>query len=516
MVRAVAVAAALAAALAAPALAQRDWREAFAAGIESADSWERRAAVEAVDPDDQRGVKVLLTLLADDAPGRVGWWVRDAVIDRLAGVGDGRADRLLAKGLRARQDRVRAGVVRALGRRARSEDLRIVLKVAEDDDEAPRVRRAVVEALAAYGAFEGEAVAALLELWAGEDGPATRLGVRIRLALQGLPGPEVDYGLDREAWAAWWATVAGDWPEGAEPAEEEAERPDDPMRTRVRGVGLRYTESGEGERTALVIPDYLFEPGVYKPWFRALEDELRVIYMELPPVSAFPADELEEFADGVPYYPIDLLVDAFDDLRAEKGVARFVLIAHGFNSLIAMRYLTRHPARVSHAILINPISGGQAWGRVIDGIQREGQATEDPEMSHLARNMLIYPDGSHDYETSSEEEERALRRKAVGLYFADGADPAVADVLWPYEEEDTEESVTPDFELSRQAKTNVPILIQAGERNLWTVPDDPRKFTDHYPQATVEAYPESAMCPFVEDAAAWAGDIAEFLRRHPR
>jgi pimeloyl-ACP methyl ester carboxylesterase len=481
----------------------KGWKQAFARAFESANSWERREAIGLVDPDDKAGAKLLLTLLAEERLAVVDWHVRDAVISRLAEARSKAASKVLVKGLKAKQARVREGVVLALGRGKAEAHLGLLLKASRDP--APRVQRAAVEALAAFP-DRPQAIGAVLRAW--EGAPAiSRLGLVCERSLAWMASE--DHGLAPTAWRAWWDGVKTAWPTQApSPDEEEAA----PMRTRVRGVELTFTERGSGDMPLLVIPNYATTTELYRPWLKAIEDVYRVIYMELPKVEAFPADQIQEYAEGMPYYPVDLLVEAFEELRQAKGVERFALFAHGYNSLIAMRYLSLHAEQVDHAILVAPISGGQAWGQILDGVQRQGQATTDPELTHMARNMLVYPDGKRDYETGSDAEWQALRRKAASLYLADANDPALSGIFDAgfYDDQD-EDAVTPDFELSRQTKARVPILLQWGERSLWSLERDQRKFRDHYPETTTKTYADSAMCPFIEQTAQWSEDVHAFF-----
>ena len=78
------------------------------------------------------------------------------------------------------------------------------------------------------------------------------------------------------------------------------------------------------------------------------------------------------------------------------------------------------------------------------------------------------------------------------------------------------ESISPDFELARQKRAEVPILVQMGEKSRWTVPSDGKRFTDHYPLATLKTYRRSALCPFVEETELWSRDIHEFYAKHER
>lgn len=484
-----------------------DWRQAFSQGIESVNSWERRDAILAVDPQTNDGVGALLNLLAEENIARVDWYVRQTIIERLSQVYEPRARRLLDRGLEVRQDRVREGVILALGLRASAEDLPRIIEATED--RSPRVRRAAALALTHFRG-DRSAVDAILAAWEEEDEAVSRLGVVCSLALKDMTGH--DDGLDRAHWREWWNRVRERFPNI--PDETEAAEPES-QHTRVRGVPLTYSERGDGPIPLLVIPDEQYTTDLYKPWFRAIEDICRVYYMELPLVNEFDPSVLEPGVADIPYYPVDLLVEAFDELREQLHIERFALMSHGFNAEVAQRYLTLHPDRVSHVIMMGPVSGDAAWERILGTIETRGQGTHDPEMTHLARHMYIYDNGTHDYEPSSGDESDALDRKAFTLYFADTNDIAIHDIFTRCFKEDLPESISPDFDTSRQTAVRVPMLIQMGEASLWTVVQDGERIRSHYPLAALQVYRQSAMCPFIEETEAWSRDIHQFFERNP-
>jgi proline iminopeptidase len=474
------------------------WQDEYAAKLESEHSWERRAGVQAVDPRDPRGVETLLELFAEQDSDRVDWYVRRAAIDTLAEFG-GKARRPVLKALRSRDERVREGVVLALGVRRDPSEIPTILR--RVDDRAVRVRRAAIQALAQFP-DERQAVEGVLACWESQPFVESRLGVECYRALRAMT--DWEEGLSPARWRTFWDNAKHDWPRrpGAKAA--------DPDQTRVRGVQLTWDARGEG-LPLLVIPDHTIQIDFYKPWLASLEDVCRVIYMQLPEVGNFDPLRVHEFAPGLPYYPVDLLVEAFEALREQKGIERFALLAHGYNSLIALRYLSRYPDRVSHVVLVGPISGDRSWLKIVNGIQREGDARDDVELSKMARNLLVSPGGERGYQPASTREWYALLRKTFGLYFGDRSDPAIWELyLQGMHERERWESVTPAFELSAQRKVDVPMLVQMGKQSLLTTRKDADRFRAHY-RARVVTYRRSAMCPFVEEAQSWSRDVREFL-----
>src|SRR5205085_10256528 len=130
----------------------------------------------------------------------------------------------------------------------------------------------------------------------------------------------------------------------------------------------------------------------------ALDDTARLFYIDLPGTSAF--KDLKPGVTGAPEYPIDKLVDAFDELRKVKKQERIAILAHGMAGWVAMRYATKYPKNVSHLILVSTWTSGKAWA---DGRQRAelaGKQAGDIEAEHYAASCL-FENGKPRYQASS-------------------------------------------------------------------------------------------------------------------
>jgi pimeloyl-ACP methyl ester carboxylesterase len=503
--------------------ARGDGRAQFEEGWASDDSWVRREALLALDPGHKDTPKILFSLLDQDDAQKADWFVRRAAVERLAAVLDKSKDaRALAeKAAKGKKSpNLRADIATTLGLVNPPKDWAVKRMDLLKDllaDPVDSVRRAAARSLML--AKEKRSIELLLEAWEKEKDPQTRFGLDCREHLRALS--RRDKGKDRPGWRAWWDQVKGAFKLDDElNADEqkqarEKEESEASHHTVSKGLegGLGYRTRGKGDTKLLVIPESEYDLKLYERALKPLEDFCEVYFVELPDVSKFDQKELKLYEKTkIPFYPIDKLVEAFEEVRKERKIERFSLLAFGFNSLVAQRYLTLHDDHVARCVLIGAISGDGAWGNIIDKAQGIATSKKDHELVKLARSMLIWPDGKHDYEPKGPEEKLALRRRFFTELFANPLDPAL-EQLWNVAKEKPEpgESISPEFDTFRQKKSEVPLLVQIGAKAKWTQQGDAEKIKAHYPNGRLSIYEESAMFPPLEESAKWAAEMRTFL-----
>jgi len=110
----------------------------------------------------------------------------------------------------------------------------------------------------------------------------------------------------------------------------------------VEGALLRYLCEGSG-LPALVIGSAIYYPRVFSGQLRKC---LRLIFVDV-----------RHFAEGnealdLDDLSLDTYLDDIDRVRAHLGLDRIVLIGHSHHGNLALEYAKRHPARVTHLVLI--------------------------------------------------------------------------------------------------------------------------------------------------------------------
>lgn len=521
------------------------WTRTFQ-GEHSSDA-RRRMLLEVPTEKSPKAVALLLNVLADPSPARLDWWVRDGGIEALSRVpaDERKALKLIDKVLerpKAETARLRADLITALGRSGDAAHVQRIVAALEEDPSAA-VRRAAAFALRRVRAPEGaEALFTRLEKsWGGEP-PKVKRGVEAdgyrelvsyTRALADLA--PVDHGRDVKAWLEWWRTAQdgfklredfteADREELAKKAAEDATRTR--TRTKANGVTIQHSSEGRGKIKLLVIHDSEWKGDYFRPWLDPLHDLVEVTYVRLPELADFDQTEikLEKSPGGLPYMPVDALADAFDAIRKEKGAERFALLAHGFSTLVAARYVSRHPESVSHLVFVGGLTGDDAYGVILDEIERHGNNVwQDKETTNMVMNHYVDDEktGRMIYEPKDEAEAIALQRKAFDLYWADPADPFVGEMFelcrTPVEldlEERREDIIlSPEFEISREKKPAIPVLVMVGEKTLWSTVHDNERLAKNYPKGKLVRFANSGMFPFIEEPEKFQAELRKLLEQ---
>jgi proline iminopeptidase len=110
----------------------------------------------------------------------------------------------------------------------------------------------------------------------------------------------------------------------------------------VQGALLRYVLEGSGS-PVLVIGSSIYYPRTFS---RQAREAFHLAFVDV-----------RHFAEVDPSYPLDkITLDSYTDdieqVRATVGFERAVLIGHSHHGNLALEYAKRHPARVSHVVLI--------------------------------------------------------------------------------------------------------------------------------------------------------------------
>lgn len=493
---------------------------------ETQNSWERRALVERLDPTDEDS----LDLITDFVLKTQDWYMREAAIQVLAGAYDPGLIQKLERmcGSRGEQTIIE-GVCMAFGRSGNKD--RVPFLIEQLESKKWQVKRAATIALGLVP--DKRAVPALIQAWEKEE----KFMVWVHI-LESLEKITRQKNMPRAAdWKSWWETVKDTFEvptESADALDEEEMKSGDRIRTKVRGTNLDSRLRGNG-LPLLVLPDYGYENDYLQTYLRNLEDTNRILYMKLPGATDFSDPPLQN-APGLPapWYPIDRIVDAFEELHKELVAAGkiedkpFAIMAHGLTTWIAMSYAAKHPTRVRRMILLAPTSGNKAWGDGRDRLERYGQQNRDLELEHYAQSMVYNQQtGKHNYEANGDDDSAALQRKSWTCRFFDFRDLEIGRIYGPIVEKRVGDAVSRgpkqfrpmgsvfipnDFSLFRLDRVQTPTLVVVGARSVWTSIEDANALAKHYGQAgRVVTFPNSNEMPFIEENEKFVELVQRFL-----
>ena len=70
--------------------------------------------------------------------------------------------------------------------------------------------------------------------------------------------------------------------------------------------------------------------------------------------------------------------------------------------------------------------------------------------------------------------------------------------------------IFPEFQLTMQAKTPVPVLVQHGKDNIWQDDADGQHIADWYPNSKYSLYENSGIYPMIEESGKWVAEMRDF------
>ena len=475
-----------------------------------------------MNPEEKSQFSMLVKIMA-----KMPWFDRDGTIKALATAASDEVLEKMIKGLKKNKDRaVRQGMAVAL---AKMDDPIFYKHLYEAlDDKDPTVRRVVVHSLRVHK--KPEAVDALVKRFQKEDDPVVRTFLERSLneLTQAYRGPKAEY------WLSWWETAKNDPDYKLGETDEEAKKAAEDLGHKLKkrrtvsilgGVTLESSERGSGIGVPiLIIPPYNYSENIMLPFLSEIEQRHKLHYIKLPPVKSFKNLRVVS-AKQIPYYPIDQLVDAFEDLRKETKQERFAIMACGMNSWIAMRYAKKYPRSVAGILLVAPLSGVKEYAKATDRFKKQGKSKKDTEMHYFGLGRTFNRNtGESTLDSYQRENEIAkwdgeggcIDRRSWSLFFQDERDYVIS-MLYPVKNHVMGSVAIPDFDLFKEQKPalRIPALVITGRSSLYNSIEDSKAIAKYY-RGLCLVYGYSSCMPFCEESKRFNKDVAGFLKKFTR
>lgn len=480
------------------------WERELAEAKASKESTKYYEQVKRLDPNDKKALKLLFKLAeAED------WYIREACMEVL-GSASGEALADIEKELKRGNTLTQEVIALGFGLSQNADRVPSLIEALDTKDFT--VKQAAAIALGQN--HHQSAIPAILEVWKKEKD--ARLMYRYHEALKAITGEKIDAVV--VDWENWWKGVGEGFVPPSRKPKEEGQGPGGPPApkkeegTVLRDVNLSFTESGSGG-PLFVLPEYGYNKEYLVPTMKALEGTARIFYIDLPPIENF--KNLQTVGGtGLPEYPIDKLVEAFDELRQQRKQKTIAIMGHGITAWVAMRYASKYPENVSHLILVSTWTSGRAWGKGRDAVERIGKEKGDLEQEHFAQSLLIdMQTGRPTYQPKDQVEGEALSRMRWSTYFADRRN-GMASVLYPECLRQMGGCLVPEFDVGKEKGNPVPTLIIYGKHAMWTDRNDMRQLNKYYPNSSMVECPSSAMVPMLEDFDVFTKSLTSFFRKY--
>lgn len=260
----------------------------------------------------------------------------------------------------------------------------------------------------------------------------------------------------------------------------------------VENVRLHVRDSGTKSNPAVImLHGFGSSLHTWEPWAQALQDQYRVIRIDLPGSGLSEPDPTGRYDD---LRTIDILVALMDRL----GVAKAALIGNSIGGRIAWNFAARHPERVTKLVLISP-----------DGFASKGFAYDKkpkvPAMAHAMRYVLprsmVRSSLAQAYGDPA-----LLTDETVDRYYDLMLAPGSRSALIARMEQTVLRDPAP---LLRQIR--VPVLLVWGDKDAMIPVSNAADYVRELPQAEVVTFPGLGHVPHEEAPAESLVPVKAFL-----
>ncbi len=485
--------------IAAPGLAGVDdatWNEAvdiFKEDFKKKSIGFKKRAIEALPVTDERTIHFIIKdrklLQSKD------WWIRGSASERLARIQTPELRKILHGYAKNRKVEVREGVITALGMIKNRLDPPVIIEALDDKDW--RVRRMAV--IACGQQRLKEAVPKLIDMIHETDRAGNVLNEGdthprvmnvLNFNLWDIVGKNFD--TDRQQWLAYW--------------EENKDKQLPPPKRfdygTFAGVKLKYNDTfarrGNGP-LCIALPQTFMTTLYYMPYFSNIT-YLKWIFVDLPPMGAFPGVQRDR--DGDLIYPVDILVEAFEDMRKKRNVDRMCLLAQGFSTWIVAKYAQKYPDHVLGLILLNSYVSNDTFSRRIDELMRTGDP-DDELFAKVSRKIIRMS-------TPLEGERYNYVRDSAKL--KNTADMEIHFLRSIWRDPTGESIVIPQFDIRGDDTTRIPtLLFFAPKSNKLGGVEGANRMRRYYSNSYTVKLKKSARLPFMEEPEKWDKFLRKFV-----
>jgi pimeloyl-ACP methyl ester carboxylesterase len=260
----------------------------------------------------------------------------------------------------------------------------------------------------------------------------------------------------------------------------------------VSGVRLHVRDAGPKVASAVImLHGFGSSLQTWEPWARALQDDYRVIRLDLPGSGLSSPDPAGDYTDA---RTMEVLVALMDRL----GVERASLIGNSIGGRIAWTFAALHSERVSKLVLISPdgfASPGIAYG----------QKPEVPAMVKVMRYMLPKALLRSNLAAAYGDPTK-LTDDTVDRYYDLTLAPGVRAAMIARLEQTVLEDPVP---LLRRLRA--PVLLVWGKKDALIPFSNAADYTKALPESTLAAFPDLGHVPQEEAPAESLAPVRAFL-----
>ncbi|MHC4224194.1 MAG: hypothetical protein ACYSX0_01975 [Planctomycetota bacterium] len=262
-----------------------------------------------------------------------------------------------------------------------------------------------------------------------------------------------------------------------------------------------FARKGSGP-LVVTLPQPHYTSVYYMPYFNQWMF-VKWLFINLPPITSFPDVQYNEHGD--PIYPVDILVEAFEDMRKKRSVETMAVLAHGFSTWIAAKHAQKFPDKVSGLILLNPYASNETFRKRIDEAKRSG----DPDAELWGKVS------SYEIKIGSRLEGLQYGYYRCSAYVKDQADLELPILRRIWSDPNSTSIAIPPFDIRGEETSRTPCLMFfAPKSNHLTGADDVNRLKRYYSKWMVVRLKKSARLPFMEEPQSFEAALRGFVDKY--
>lgn len=377
----------------------------------------------------------------------------------------------------------------------------------QEDKYAEKVRARAIREL---GSFKGDMNQAIANvkllvklLRANMDQRKSSRNLRFLLidGLEGLTSEE--HGDDIEKWEFW---AKNDIPEKLK-LRTATKFKDDFGDVEIEGHTFVRKKPRDIDLEVLILPDLYKSEQYWYPYIFELNKMFECTFVKLPDCSKMKdIDWMKDPRTGAVnrtayYYPLEQLVEKFEERRKKSGQKKIGIIAHGVSAWIAQVYCIMHPESVAFAVFLQTWSGQNSREKA----RSSTEGSKDEAFKQYGISLVYDPSGRTGSLSQSDEDKFWAQ---AGAFKRRWADPKALEPLFYAGEnyrvrpESNARILVPKYEFDREAKkrrTDVPVLFVHGTQDPMYVKGDAKDYKKGFTNMTWLEFENSADTPWAEE-----------------
>lgn len=351
--------------------------------------------------------------------------------------------------------------------------------------------------------------------WVLDDRKASpELRFLIGDSLESLTGQ--DFGDD----LAKWEFFAGNMNDPLKPRKADAFK-DEFENVDIEGHTFASPKPRPVDIELLILPDLGKSDRYWYPYIFELNKTFKCTFVKLPDCSRMEDLDWMKNRDGsvnrtAYYYPLEQLVEAFEERRKTSKQKKIGLIAHGVSGWIALEYLRLHPDSVAFAVVIQTWSGESSRERARNNMEQ----SKDDAFKYHAQDLVYDPSGRIGSLSLNEEQKFY---SGTGSFKRRWADPKALEPIF-YAQQPWREAIggnarilVPQYEFADKAKgtrIDVPTLFINGTQDPMYPKGDDKDYSRAFTNMKWVDFEKSADTPWAEEPVKFFEVFNEMLDKH--